>query len=279
MPDKVTVIAQSFGGGIQSVAMALMLKEGLLPGFPAPDVSVFADTMAEPPHVYETLDWIEELLPWPMLRSSLSDLRQDTWDVILYGKRPSARGGLGARIDIPAYGERGLLMRQCTGNYKVRVIHKALREFAGANPPKLHVTQYIGISLDEAVRMKPAQVKYIENQWPLVEHRITRADCIAFLDARYENHPVGKSSCYFCPFHGATQWRELRDRYPELYDDACAMDDRLRTSGLPTTEGKFSLVKREEGLRAWMEADRMQGRFDLDESNQFINECEGHCGV
>ena len=55
------VVMLSFGGGVQTAALALMLEAGDVPA-PRPDVAIFADTGAEPPHVYETLDWIRPML-------------------------------------------------------------------------------------------------------------------------------------------------------------------------------------------------------------------------
>lgn len=48
----------SCGAGVQSSAIALLMHEGRIP---MPDHAIFADTGDEPPSVYETLGWIEEL--------------------------------------------------------------------------------------------------------------------------------------------------------------------------------------------------------------------------
>ena len=81
MKMKLTVL--SMGGGIDTAALALMLEFGQLgPKYPVPDVAIFADTQAEPPHVYETLDLLDGLLSFPILRPTLGDLEKDTWAMI-----------------------------------------------------------------------------------------------------------------------------------------------------------------------------------------------------
>ena len=48
----------SLGAGVQSSTLYRMAALGEIPG-PKPDVAIFADTQAEPPWVYETLDALE----------------------------------------------------------------------------------------------------------------------------------------------------------------------------------------------------------------------------
>ncbi len=51
--SKLTVI--SLGAGVQSSVMALMAAKGEIT--PMPDYAIFADTQAEPDHIYE---WLEQ---------------------------------------------------------------------------------------------------------------------------------------------------------------------------------------------------------------------------
>ena len=54
----------SLGAGVQSSAMALMAAKGELE--PMPDCAIFADTGAEPWHVYDQVDEIQEEVPFPV---------------------------------------------------------------------------------------------------------------------------------------------------------------------------------------------------------------------
>ena len=74
----------SLGAGIQSTALAVLLDRGVIEGCPRPEAAVFADTMAEPLHVYETLDWLEGIISYPVIRTSWGDLESGpespSWD-------------------------------------------------------------------------------------------------------------------------------------------------------------------------------------------------------
>ena len=272
----VEITALSLGLGWGSVGMALMLKDGLLPGCLPPDLAVFADTRAEPPHVYDTLEWIIPRLDYPVRVVSVGDLWTDTWKLI-NGQGPTRLHPHGSDfVDIPVFGDSGLLSRQCTSDYKVRLIKRTVRQFAEANPPELRVTQYLGISLDEIIRMKDSQVDYITNRYPLIEHRVNRAAIMAYMKERYPEAPVARSACFFCPFRSIAEWRELRADYPGLYAEAIEMERALRQM----KRGPFYLYKGKYGLgleTAMATAD-LQGQL-WPESDQFLNECEGHCGI
>ena len=272
----VEVTALSLGAGFGSVGMALMLNDGVLLDCPPPDLAVFADTQAEPPHVYETLEWLKPKLSYPVLVVSVGDLWADTWKLIHNTGSTRLHPHGSEFIDIPVFGDRGLLSRQCTSEYKVRLIKRTVRQFAEARPPNLKVTQYLGISLDEVGRMKPAPEAYITNRYPLIENRVTRSAIVAYLEENYPGAPVGRSACFFCPFHSISEWRDIRARYPGLYAEAVEMERSMRKM----KRGPFYLYKGRYGLglESAMEQADLQGLL-WPEADQFQNECEGNCGV
>ena len=263
------IISLSLGGGIQSTAMALMLQDGYL-DYPKPDLAVFAETLSEPPHVYRTLDYVQAHTSFPLLRPSRGNLEEQTF-------RQAQGTGNESFLDIPVFGHTGIGKRRCTHDYKVATIRRAIRQWAGQNPPALQVTQYLGISLDEMVRVRDSRVAYIVNSYPLAETGLTRQDCLEWLN---DNHPAaqtGKSACYYCPFHSTENWREIRDRYPDLFQRAVKLDDILRNRG-------FSLVRPDkhgvhQGLSASISSSDQQGRFSLDPDQGPAQECEGVCHV
>ena len=197
----------SMGAGVQSSTMALMFAKGEFEGiWPMPDVAVFADTGAEPEHVYRWLDWLEPLLPFPVMRVSDGNLRDDIIE--------STKGGrfVGAPFYAvsPSSGRETPLRRQCTREYKITPITRFVREYCGYKKgeriKELVARQYIGISLDEAIRMKPAREKWLDNQWPLIDKRMTRSDCLLWMQRNGYPKPE-KSSCTFCPYHSDAHWR------------------------------------------------------------------------
>ena len=218
------VVVLSLGAGIQSTALALMLERDLLPGFPKPEWAIFSDTFAEPEHVYRTLDWLAPLISFPIVTTSFGDLSANTWKALRGEPVPERGHTQGGYIDLPIFSETGMARRQCTTAYKIQPIRLKIKELAGARPPALTCLQYIGISTNERKRAKPSRERWIQNSYPLVEAGWSRQDCLDFLDREYPGHPVKRSACYFCPFHSAREWVELAELYPELYQDAVAME-------------------------------------------------------
>ena len=225
--EKKHVTVLSLGAGIQSTTLALLLDQHAIPGCDIPLWAVFADTFAEPPHVYETLDWLQERISYPIIRTSWGNLAKNTWKAIAGMPVPERGHHSPGYIDLPVFSETGIGRRQCTSHYKIRVIKQEIRKLAQSAPPHLTATQYLGISLNETRRAKPAKEAWITNRFPLIEYGWTRMDCLQWLNANHQGHPVKRSACYFCPFHTTADWREIKDLYPSLYQDAAAMDRQM----------------------------------------------------
>ena len=139
------------------------------------------------------------------------------------GRPPNAR-----RDEI----EIGMITRQCTTEYKLVPIRRHVRVIAGLERVRSTshpvVEQWIGISTDEAIRMKPSFQSWQVNRWPLIEQRMSRSDCLAWL--RQHGYPIPpKSACLGCPFHSNARWRQIRDEDPAGWADAVDADRRIRT--------------------------------------------------
>ena len=260
------IVALSLGAGWQSSAMACLLDEGGLPGFPRPDCAVFADTRAEPPWVYQTVSALGDTLSYPVLTVSRGDLEEDLWAGI--EGRPTRRhpGRRMPFVDIPAHGHTGIMPRRCTEDYKIMPIRRLLRNRYGW---PLRVRMYLGISVEEIVRIKPSRVRYITNEYPLVERRWRRQDCMRYMGERHPGIPVGRSACYFCPFHSSQEWENIGRRAPELMQRALRIDKVMRE--MPG--GPYSL-SRTGSLAKDMEDRNRPGRLELQVPG---DECSGHC--
>ena len=82
---------------------------------------------------------------------------------------------------------------------------------------------WIGISLDEAARMRPAFSPWQDNRWPLIEQRMSRWDCKIWLTRN--GYPIPpKSSCIGCPFHTNAIWRDMKVNRPEEWQQAVEVD-------------------------------------------------------
>ena len=171
----------------------------------------------------------------------------------------------------------GMIRRQCTGDYKIAPIRRKVRNLlgiAGRRSPKAPIAeQWIGISLDEVLRMKPSFEPWQINRWPLIEQGMTRLDCLRWLD-RHDYPLPPKSACIGCPFHSDDHWRRMRDRDPEAWADAVSVDAAIRTE-FRGIRGDVYLHRSAVPLdQVDLSTDADRGQLDL-----WPNECEGLCGV
>lgn len=269
-----TLTCISLGAGVQSTTMYAMACAGELT--PKPDVAIFADTGAEPPAVYEHLWRLAENYGHviPIRIVSAGDIEADVL-------RSRDGRSLFASIPLRVLGNDGkaaMLRRQCTREYKIDPIGRELRALLGIDKGKraagkVRVEQWIGISVDEAQRMKPSREPWIAARWPLIERRMTRRDCIAWLDAHEQPTPP-KSACYFCPFHDNETWRRMRDEDPDTWARAVAFDEEIR-------RGKLRGVDEDAYLHGSLKplSEAPIDTHDPRQMNLFGNECEGMCGV
>ena len=257
----------SLGAGVQSTVMALMVAERELPSV---DCAIFADTQFEPRQVYSHLDWLEKQLPFPVYRVTAGDIRADHIASERDGKKRNY-------ASMPLFTARGMGMRQCTADYKIDPIRKKLRELLGLKyrqraPKEIAVRQWLGISTDEAMRMKPSRDAWVENVWPLIDAKMSRQDCQKWFARHYPLRPLVKSACVACPFHNDAMWRDMKNNDPESFKEAVDFDHAIRNSG--TSAEQFV-------HRSCKPLDKVDFRNleDLGQINMFNNECEGMCGV
>jgi len=268
----------SLGAGVQSTTLALMAAKGELltengTPYPMPDCAIFADTGWEPKKVYEHLDKLTKALPYPVYIVQHSNIRQDLIDV-------GAKGIKKRFASVPFFVKQENLdsaigRRQCTAEYKLKPLNKKVRELLGVNKGERvkgqSVTMLIGISLDEAHRMKPARLKYIKNTYPLIDMRMSRTDCKRWM--RENDWKAPKSSCIGCPFHSNAMWRDMKLNDPEEFADAVEVDRAIRRMG--NIKGEQFMHR---SLKPLEEVD-FRNAEDFGQVNMFGNECEGMCGV
>lgn len=257
----------SLGAGVQSSTMALLAANGAIT--PMPVAAIFADTMAEPPSVYSWIDQLTTMLPFPVIRVSAGDLRSMSTSV-----RVSKNGRAYVPSSIPAFvGDRlAPMMRQCTRDYKVRPILKAVRAILRDSGLPKRAVQWIGISRDEALRMKPSRSPWSENRWPLIELNMRRDDCVAWLADRGLKAP--RSACAFCPFHSDAEWSRLKRDEPETFAAVIEYEREMQTA--------FSRTRYLNGVPWLHKSGRPIGEVPFDKAPQlslWTNECEGVCGV
>ena|ERR1051326_614316 len=239
---------------------------------PMPDCAIFADTKAEPETTYRHLEWLQKELPFPVHRVSAGDLRAQIVGAMQGRNRMDGRP--------PFFTSRGgMLRRQCTHDFKIRPIVKKIRELIGlrvrSRGPKHPVVQeWLGITIDEAVRVKPSRFSYIEHRWPLIEMKLSRNDCIQWFEKQGYEVPQ-KSACTFCPFRDDAAWLALKQRDPSAFSDAVQIDETIR-AGVPG--------RNRPDYEQWFVHRSRQPLAEVNfsqpkNSNLLLNECEGRCGI
>ena len=266
---SLTVI--SLGAGVQSSTMAIMAAKGDLP---EPDCAIFADTGNEPKMVYAYLELLKKILPYPIHIVSKGNIMQDMLDA----------KGKSNFVVAPYFtqnkttGKKGMVMRQCTNDYKIQEIRKKIRELCDVEkgkhfPKDKYVEQWIGISTDEVARMKPARDKYIYNRHPLIEAEMSRQDCIDYLKKNDIPLPE-KSACIVCPYHNDAYWHFMKTERPSEFAIAVDFDKKVRT--ITRKEDEQIYVHRSCKPLDEVEFNKKETDKQID---LFNNECEGMCGV
>ncbi len=176
----------SHGLGVNSTALMLFLQE-----IGIEFESVFVDTGAEMPETYEYLDY----------------LRSEGYDVTVI--KPNVEG-FSSLVEyckhykiIPAQ-----FMRWCTHKFKILPI---------LNYYKKPCIQFVAIDYGERHRIYKKPIKGVITAYPLVEHIITRQECIKIIKKHGLKVPE-RSSCFICPFLSKAELKRLQVRHPELYE-------------------------------------------------------------
>ena len=268
-----TAVYISLGAGVQSSTMLMMAEHGDLP---RPDGAIFADTQWEPPAIYDHLDWLETKTSIPIHRTSFGDLKEHTRLRINHSRTSQS-------IDIPAFvegrdGKKGMVKRQCTVNFKVKPIRREVRRLLGLGvrgiPRGMVVDQWLGISTDEAHRMRDSGIQWVRNCYPLIGAGMSRADCASWWQAHYPEKALEKSACMGCPYQNLRRWQSTQERYPEHFAELVEIDKALRAEGWRKDYGTVYLHPSRRPLDEAVADSLLQGTFD-----GFGNECEGVCGV
>ena len=263
----------NLGAGVQSSTMALMAAHGEIT--PMPDCAIFADTGAEPDGVYKWLDWLESVLPFRVHRAQSGNLREEILGAMQGKNRMDGRP--------PFFTfSGGMLNRQCTQDFKIRPIQKKVGELIGHIPrsrwsKEVMVEQWIGISTDEAQRMKSSRNSAVRHRWPLIEAGISRNDCLRWMEDKGYPRPA-KSACTFCPYHDDAVWRDMKANDPESFADAVRIDEAIRPGMAGPRRPKADQWFVHRSLKPLAEVD-FRTPEEAGQQSMFGNECEGMCGV
>ena len=256
----------ALGMGLQSTCLYLMSSKG---EFERADHAIFSDPGAEHPDTYKLIEYLKE---WEKYNNGIpihivsKNLYQDILDNV---------NSTGQRwAGIPAFTEnKGMIRRQCTNEYKIQPLTQKIRELYGLKRHKrMPMTEvWLGITVDEAQRMKDSPLPRVNNRYPFMELMMNRNDCKEYFEKRNFPVPV-KSSCVFCPYKSDKNWVDMKKNSPESFKQAVKCDHAIRDSSKRGIKDKIYLHRSLKPLdEVIFDA---ENQFDL-----FGEECEGHCGI
>ncbi len=275
----------SLGAGVQSSALALMITKGEIP---AVEAGIFADTGAEPEAVYEWLDWLKSAVSFPIYKAKIGDLY---WHTLWFlNNMPLVDDGLSIPFFTKTNTKRGvgMMVRQCTYNYKILPVTMKIRNLLNVKKHKKinkkigdqGIDLLLGISYDEALRMKQNKNKYFNNVYPLVDLKINRQDCIDWIKKNYNKTPP-RSSCIFCPYHSNKEWLKIKENKND-WDKLVKFDRGLRDTKDWWGQGKRN-IKNKNNLYLHYSCkpiEEVDFKTKEDNKSSLTNACEeGYCGI
>lgn len=209
----------SLGWGGSSFALTAMSALGVLPPVGA---AVHADTGHERAETYAFAEkwtpWLEERGIRVVTVHTQDGSNQVMWDDT--GQTMVPLFTLGPK-------GKGMLRCSCTDRWKISEIKRWIRTQIQKGDV---VETWLGISWDEAHRMKPADVSYQRLAYPLIEmfsQPMRRVNVMRWLKENGLEIPV-KSSCVFCPFHDRATWREIQLSGNGDWEKALMVDRAIR---------------------------------------------------
>lgn len=192
--DPLRPVYLSFGGGVNSVALMLWLR----------------DQGRE----FETV-YADHGCDWPETREYVANLRAKGYPITVLETRRNNLTLLEWCLKYRIMPD--LRQRWCTEEFKVKPIRGYIQQ---------PCTVYLAIAAEEAHRCKPSGNEDIEHQFPLIEEGIDRAECRHIIEAHGLPVPP-KSTCYFCPMQSGKDIVRLRTVHPDLFCKVQQMEQAL----------------------------------------------------
>lgn len=259
----------SFGGGVQSTAALILAAQGKIDyqhfvfanvGAKAenPDTIAYINQVSRPFAQKHGIELIE------ICKRDRHGNPIDLYDHLLRPLRS---------VDIPMRmsGNGAPGNRNCTEGWKIKTIAKHIKG-------KFNVLGK-GISTDEISRVRTnSGFDWYTVEYPLIDLGISRNQCDRIIyEAGLPQCP--KSSCWFCPFKSLRQWQDLKQRQPEEFEKAIALEKTLitRRAGL----GKDAVYLTAKGAKYGTTLDELlPDQIELFPEELDLDNCEsGFCMV
>lgn len=272
--EKKHIHVISYGGGTQSTALVLLALEGKINGV-TPDYIIMSNLGWEKKAVMPFVRRFKQYVKDRFDREIIIADGGNIYDNTLNGAKNGTRFASMPLYTTNDENERVIVRRQCTYEYKIKPVNSKIRELLGYNS-KQRVKEVVhlwkGISTDEIQRVKPIE----KPKWIIAEHPLVdalwqdRSFCIKYVEDAGLGTPPS-SSCKGCPFHSNEEWLDVKKNDPEGWKQAVELDEAVR---------KIKNMRHETFLhrscKPLKDVDLNENQLTIDD---FINECEGFCGV
>jgi hypothetical protein len=212
----------SCGGGTQSGAIATLIKLGKLP---TPDYAFMIDTGRERASTWPFVDgFIRPALAEVGLELTIVKTADFTDHLDAFYK--NQQGEL--TILLPGFtnsnGQKGKLSPFCSGKWKRDVAERWMRS-KGIQKAR----NWIGISRDEASRMRAQHRGWLQIWYPLIfDVPMTRPRCVELIRQQGWTDVVPHSACYMCSNQSDAEWLDMKVNHPRDFVAACVFEQEIR---------------------------------------------------
>jgi hypothetical protein len=247
----------SLGFGVQSSALYFMSSLGILPRC---NYAIFADPGAEKESTYDYISYVQQ---WqqdnngiPIIICNEKNLFNDLTSSLQSDKKSG--------VPIPAFAidadnKVGMINRQCTGDYKIDLIDKAIRNLYGLKPrfamPSTEVWK--GITMDEIQRISQPRLKWHNAIYPFIGYRTTYRSVHKMSSGflRWDRNQVinwlvdngfrvpPKSSCVFCPYQKQSEFLRMKEENNSDWHKSLSVDSAIRNSINKGVDSPLYLLK------------------------------------
>lgn len=258
-----TINLLSWGGGTQSTALMIKMLNGEVKDSNNKPVKLdyimFADTKNESEMVYAQIYKVQkyvkdhynfdiiitaknkELKPdveiIKMIQNGDIEKYRSSEYVDLFQSHILFFKGIVDSIDIMPFWTRNkktgvvgkTAFKQCTFAYKIDQLLKEvrIRENIIRITPKRHkINMFIGYSIDEIGRVKPNPKPYAENITPLVDLRLSKQDCIDYVEKHLGFKPIS-SVCNICYANDFNRVYKVYEQDKNSWEKLLLLDDAM----------------------------------------------------
>lgn len=232
----------SYGGGVNSTALAILLVRGDLPQY-EPWRIVFSDTGEEKPETYAYIE--NHFAPWLERHGKTLETVGPTESVLARWERLKVTGSR--------------LLRGCTVEGKINPIKRHIEAAGGG-------IQLIGIDAGEAHRM-PDRVR------PLVDLNVDRDGCEEIIALAGLPSP-GKSGCWCCPFLRVGDIIDLAKNDPCRFERIARLEDIATATHGPQPSGQPRSQWGDRPASYWRQRASQGDLFD----GPTLRDADPHCG-